>query len=199
MITFWNQKGMIYQHVILNKKINGKKFRADSQHYLQVLKTLRWYNNKKRLKLENWWTLHHDNARPHTAHIVQEYLELHNIEVLSHSSYLLDLAMCDFWIFPMLKKVLCGCHFVSDNGVVTALHTSFNSLDRADFQKMMVVKWAECIKQYIKLWGQYFEEASTPSNESDTNVSNLRINFSWTVPLTASTQTALSCWKINVQ
>ncbi len=34
MITFRDQKGMIYRHVVLDKKINGKKLRVDSQYYL---------------------------------------------------------------------------------------------------------------------------------------------------------------------
>ncbi len=32
MITFWGQK-MIYQHIVLNKKINDKKLLVDSQYY----------------------------------------------------------------------------------------------------------------------------------------------------------------------
>ncbi len=66
-----------------------------------------------------------------------------------------------------------GTNFVSDKEVVNTVHTFFNCLDRADFQKTNVDKWEECMKQYIRLKGQYFEKASTLANESNIDVSDL--------------------------
>ncbi len=57
--------------------------------------------------------------------------------------------------------------------LVNAAHTFFDPLNGTDFQKMIVVKWAECMKQCIRLRRQYFEKASTSANERDTDVSDL--------------------------
>src|SRR5438128_1052998 len=42
--------------------------------------------------------LHHDNAAPHTSKVVTKYLKKENVSVLP------DLAPCDFFLFPRIKK-----------------------------------------------------------------------------------------------
>src|SRR5438128_7021522 len=42
--------------------------------------------------------LHHDNAEPHTSKVVTKYLKKENVSVLP------DLAPCDFFLFPRIKK-----------------------------------------------------------------------------------------------
>ena len=48
--------------------------------------------------------LHHDNASPHKAKIVKDYLEEQELQVLPHPPYSPDLAPCDFWLFPTIKE-----------------------------------------------------------------------------------------------
>ncbi len=44
-----------------------------------------------------------NNAKPHTAHIIQQYLTKNQITVLNHLSYSPDLAPPDFFLFPKVK------------------------------------------------------------------------------------------------
>ncbi len=93
---------------------------------------------------------------------------------------------------------------MSDDEVENAVHTFFNSLNRANFWKMTVVKWAERMKQCCILRGQYFKKAWTSANKSDTNVSNLWIKllfsyiFCFLWGYLAPIQTALPPREINI-
>ena len=61
---------------------------------------------------EKWrdgdWILHHNNAPTHTSHLVQQFLVKHSTAQLQQLLYSPDLAPCDFFLFPRLKKVLKG-------------------------------------------------------------------------------------------
>ena len=50
----------------------------------------------------------HDNALSHKAAIVREYLKQEKVVKLPHPPYSPDLAPCDFFLFPRLKKHLPG-------------------------------------------------------------------------------------------
>lgn len=45
----------------------------------------------------------HDNAKPHVAKVVQEYLNSEGIGRIDHPPYSPDLAPCDFWLFSKIK------------------------------------------------------------------------------------------------
>ena len=57
-------------------------------------RTLAWFK----------WILHHDNAPVHDALRVCKFLAKNSITKLDHPPYPPDLAPCDFWLFPKLKK-----------------------------------------------------------------------------------------------
>ena len=65
---------------------------------------------------ENWangFILHHNNALCHTSLLVGQFLSNKNITVCPHPPYALDLAPCDFWLFPKVKITLKGKRFES--------------------------------------------------------------------------------------
>ncbi|UYV66332.1 hypothetical protein LAZ67_4001351 [Cordylochernes scorpioides] len=70
-------------------------------------------DSKKRPdKLNNSdWILHHNNARPHTAHLVTSFLAKNGTQILSQPPYFPDIAPNYFLLFPKLKAVLKGRHF----------------------------------------------------------------------------------------
>ena len=74
----------------------------------EVLRRLR--ESVRRKRREKWrdgdWILHHDNVPPHTSHLVQQFLAKNGTARLQQPPYSPDLAQCDFFIFPRLKKVL---------------------------------------------------------------------------------------------
>ncbi|CAG8680433.1 11011_t:CDS:1, partial [Ambispora leptoticha] len=52
--------------------------------------------------------LHHDNARPHKADIVTDYLKEKHIKLMPHLPYSSDLAPCNFYLFSKIKNELAG-------------------------------------------------------------------------------------------
>ena len=59
---------------------------------------------------EKWrdgnWILHHNNVPAHTSHLLQQFLAKHSTAQLQQPPYSPDLALCDCFLFPRLKKVL---------------------------------------------------------------------------------------------
>jgi len=77
---------------------------------------------------------HQDNAPAHNALSVKQFLANKNITVLEHPPYSPDLAPCDFYLFPKIKSVLKGTHFVSVEHVKAKTAEVLNSLTEHDLQ-----------------------------------------------------------------
>ena len=91
---------------------------VNQQYYIEVLTKLREHVRRKRPELwRNGWILDQDNAPAHNALSVKQFLANKNITVLEHPPYSPDLAPCDFYLFPKIKSVLKGTHFVSVENV----------------------------------------------------------------------------------
>ena len=73
--------------------------------------------------------LQQDNTRVHTCTVVIDVVEQNRYELIPHPAYSPDLAPSDFFLFPNLKKEIPGCHFQSDNDVVTAVEEWVNGKD----------------------------------------------------------------------
>jgi hypothetical protein len=80
--------------------------RSDKHRYKEILHRL--CNSIRRKRPEFWhtknWLLLHDNSPAHCSVLVQEELAKQQVTVLPHPPYSLDLAPCDFYFFPWLKK-----------------------------------------------------------------------------------------------
>lgn len=108
-IVFFDIKGVIMiKWVPQGQTVNQK-------YYIEVLTKLREWVRKRRPDLweNNSWLLHQDNAPAHNAISVRQFLANKRITVLEHSPYFLDLAPCDFYLFPKVKSALKGTHFKS--------------------------------------------------------------------------------------
>jgi histone-lysine N-methyltransferase SETMAR len=83
---------------------------VNAAFYVEVLKLLRHRVRRvePNLRGDNGWILHQDNAPSHTALIVREFLVRNSTTVMNHSPYSLDLAPCEFLLFPKCKLVLRG-------------------------------------------------------------------------------------------
>ncbi|UYV79208.1 hypothetical protein LAZ67_17001512 [Cordylochernes scorpioides] len=81
--------------------------------YLGIMRCLREAVRLKRP--ERWqnndWILHVGNARPHTAHVVLQFLAKHSTIQIPHPPYSPDLAPNDFFFYPKLKINLKGRKF----------------------------------------------------------------------------------------
>ncbi len=66
LVASFNCRGLVYQHYC------PPKTRIIAKYYLKTLEKLREHIRCKRPDLRNQFILHQDNARPHTASIVQQ-------------------------------------------------------------------------------------------------------------------------------
>jgi hypothetical protein len=57
--------------------------------------------------------LHHDIAPAHSSYLIQSFLAKYGIPVVHQAPYSPDMAPCDFWLFPKLKRPLKGSRFYS--------------------------------------------------------------------------------------
>ena len=98
-VCFFDYKGIVhYEFIAQGQTIN-------QQCYLEVLTWLRESVRTKRPRLwPNMWILHHDSAPAHDALGVCEFLAKNSITKMDHPPYSPDLAPCNFWLFPKLKK-----------------------------------------------------------------------------------------------
>ena len=126
--------------------LRGK--RINKEFYLEVLRRLR---ESVRWKRPEIWRdgdriLHHDNAPAHTSHLVQLFLAKHSTAQLQQPPYSPDLAPCDFFLFPRLKKVLKGHRFEATEDIKRNSTKTLLDIPKEEF--------AKCFKQWQKRWAK---------------------------------------------
>jgi len=107
-------------------------------------------------KIANTWFLHHNNAPSHTSFAVREFLVQHNITTLPHPPYNLDLAPCDFFLFPKLKTHLKGHNFGTVENVQAAATRALNNISSEDFVHCYE-EWQQRWNRCVRSQGAYFE------------------------------------------
>ena len=95
MIPFFDSTGMIYMHWVPTGQTVNKEY------YVEVLREFK----------SGQWHFHEDNAPVHNSILVTDYLSKMGIKTVSHPPYSLDLAPCDFCLFPKLKENLRDCRY----------------------------------------------------------------------------------------
>ena len=100
--VFFDYNGIVYHESLRPGRTVNKEY------YLQVLYNLRQAIRRKRPELcrDNSWILHHDNVPAHIALLIQQFLGKLKTAVMPQSPYSPDLAPCDFFLFPKLKRTL---------------------------------------------------------------------------------------------
>jgi len=84
----------------------------------------------------------------HTSHLVQHFLAKHGTAQLQQPPYSPDLAPCDFFLFPRLKKVLKGHRFeatedIKRNSTKTQLDIPKEEI--AKYFQQWQKRWAKCV------------------------------------------------------
>ena len=77
-------------------------------------------------------------------------------ELLPHPPYFSDLAPCDFFLFPNLKKWLGGKKFTSNEEVIAETEAYFAEFDKSYFSEGLK-KWQKHWEKCILLKGDYIE------------------------------------------
>ena len=84
-----------------------------------------------------------------------EYVDYSGWTVIPHPPYLQDLAPCDFFLFPTMKKTLKGNRFATVEEVKTASQEALN-IKLQHFQRCFT-QWEKRLDKCIASNGEYFE------------------------------------------
>ena len=99
---------------------------------------------------------HHDNAPAHTAGRTKEFLRQSGLEMIEHPPYSPDLAPCDFWLFPNLKRHLKGRRFESESELIAAFLEAVECIPVSSYSKLFDM-WLHRCQRCIDANGEYFE------------------------------------------
>ena len=102
-------------------------------------------------------TLHHDNAPAHTAAVTREFLARERVQLMSHPPYSPNLAPCDFFLFPHIKKQLRGSRYNTPQDAVRAFTRAIEEVDK-DMWAEVWRKWFHRMARCIEAQGGYFEK-----------------------------------------
>lgn len=103
LCIWWDQLGVVYYELLEpNETITGARYRTQLMRLNQALKQKRPQYAVRHDKV----ILQHDNARPHVAVVVKNYLETINWEILPHPPYSPDIAPSDYHLFRSMTHGL---------------------------------------------------------------------------------------------
>ena len=99
----------------------------------------------------------HDNALSPTASFTVEHINSFRWQLLSHRQYSPDLAPCNFFLFPKLKKRLAGNKYETRVALVSAVNRYLNCRFTSWFAKgiqKLLQRWQKC----TDIGSEYFEK-----------------------------------------
>ena len=149
---FFSCDGLAVQIPVPNgKSVTGRYYRD------VVLKKLKKYYQKRRpVSGFRHVRLLHDNAPSHTSELVKQFLKSEKVTVLPHPPYSPDLAPCDFFVFPKLKKFLSGRRYRSRQALGSAVSQCLRGIPKSAYRDAFQ-KWIQRLKLCISNHGEYFE------------------------------------------
>lgn len=153
LCVWWDQKGIIYYELLKSgQTITAELYRT------QLIRLKRAIAQKRPEYATRHEAVifHHDNARPHIAAPVKNYLENSGWEVLPHPPYSPDLAPSDYHLFRSMQNALSGIRFTSEQSIRNWLDTFF-AAKPAQFYWDGIHKLPERWGKVVESDGQYFQ------------------------------------------
>ncbi|UYV63580.1 hypothetical protein LAZ67_2004876 [Cordylochernes scorpioides] len=152
LTVFFDCRGVVHHEFLPQGRTINKEY------YLQVMRNLREAIRQKHSDL--WknknWLLHHDNAPAHTSLLVRDFLAKNNTLMMPQPPYSPDLAPCDFFLFPKLKRPMKGRRYATLDEIKTASKEELQKILKNDFLKCFE-DWKNCWHKCIISHGDYFE------------------------------------------
>ena len=99
----------------------------------------------------------HDNSSSHPSKMTRQFIDESGLQILPHPPYSPDLAPCDFWLFPRIKRYLKGRNFSSNSEVEGALRNVIGDIEENEF-KLAIQAWFKRMNKCIQAKGCYFEQ-----------------------------------------
>lgn len=154
LCIWWDQKGVIYYELLQpGETITAERYR---QQLIKLHRAL----NEKRPEINNRHDkviFHHDNARPHVAVVVKNYLENIRWEILPQPPYSPDIAPSDYHLFRSMTHDLAEQKFRSYEEVKKWVDEWIESKSADFFWRgihLLPERWAKVVASD----GQYFEK-----------------------------------------
>ena len=100
--------------------------------------------------------LHHDNAPAHTSLLVREFLAKNNTVTMPQPPYSPNMAPCDFFLFPKIKRTLKCRRFTAINGIKSASLKELKAIPKIEFEKCFEdwkKRWHKCIISNVDYFG----------------------------------------------
>jgi len=134
LCIWWDQEGVVYFELLKpGETITGDRYRLQLMRLSRALRDKRPEYEQRHDKV----IFQHDNARPHVAKVVKNYLETLRWDVLPHPPYSPDIAPSDFYLFRCMQTDLAGTRFTSFEGIKNWLDLWIASKDKQFFRNGM--------------------------------------------------------------
>lgn len=152
LIAFFDSKGLIHKEFLPE----GTTLNAAA--YVDILKRLlqRIRRVRPEYAAQGSWALLHDNARPHTALVVQQFLAAKGVVTINHPPYSPDLSPPDFFLFPRLKLALKGQRFADISDIQSNVTAELKAIPKEAYAKSFWDLYSRSQK-CIAINGDYFE------------------------------------------
>ena len=128
----------------------GQRVRVTMLRFLREFRK-RFLGKRPALFKSGQWHFHQDNTPVHNSILVTDYLTKMGIKTVPHRPYSLDLAPCDFCLFPKLR----GCRYETIEEMKEAVTKVIDTLTQEDFH----VALQKLLERYkcIAYGGDYLE------------------------------------------
>lgn len=153
LCIWWDQLGVVYYELLnSSEKITGTLYRTQLMRLSRALKEKRpqYYSRHDKI------ILLHDNARPHVAAPVKNYLKTLDWEVLPHPPYSPDIAPSDYHLFRSMAHALSEQRFTTYEDTKNWVDSWIASKNVEFFRRgirMLPERWEKVVASD----GQYFD------------------------------------------
>ena len=91
-----------------------------------------------------------------SVRLLSLFLASEKMKVLNHPPYSPDLSLCDFFLFPRLKKMLSGNNYTSRSSLGSAIYQRLQQIPKEGYLSAFC-DWAKRLQKCVSVKGEYFE------------------------------------------
>ena len=100
--------------------------------------------------------MHHEDAPSHTALVLRDHFAKNSTHIVPQPLYSPDLAPCDLWLLPKLKRPLRGHSFGTIEEIEAESKKALKAIPEIEFNKYFD-DWKKCWHKCIISGGDNFE------------------------------------------
>jgi histone-lysine N-methyltransferase SETMAR len=152
LMIVWNSSGF---HLI---NVLSKGFKFNATHYVtNILSSLADWRKVQAGGSTRRLIVHADNARPHSAQIMEQLLKQNRMKRAPHPVYSPNLAPSDFYLFGHVKQLLAGHEFPDAEALLEAVRAILGGIEKVTLERVFLA-WVERLRKCIAIDGDYVSE-----------------------------------------